>query len=186
MKKLVLAALAASAMGAVASPAAAQSASGTVNVTGTVAAKCTASDPIGGNIVLNELAKSDGTVDSAFSNAANLSLAFTVRCTSPNPMLSLSATALANGTTGAGAGYADKVHYTSTLTAKKAGGGDAAITYTTADVLPAASSGAVGDRLASSNNNVTVAVSQGATTNAGDVLTAGSYSGTITLTVSPS
>ena len=186
MKKFVIAAAAATSLGLIASPAAAQSASGTVNVTGSVAAKCTASTPIGGNIVLNELAQSDGTVDSAFSNASNLFLDFTVRCTSPNPGLSLNATALANGTTGAGNGYADTVHYTSTLAAQKAGGGVASINYTTADVLPAASTGAIGDRLANVGDNIRVTVSNGTTTNTGDLLTAGSYSGTITLTVSPS
>ena len=68
MRKIILAALAAGSVMA-ASPALAQSASGTVNVSGSVASKCTATTPINGTIALNELALSTGLVDPAFTSA---------------------------------------------------------------------------------------------------------------------
>ena len=68
MRKIILAALAAGSVMA-ASPALAQTASGTVNVSGTVASKCSAITPISGTIALGELALANGTVDSAFSGA---------------------------------------------------------------------------------------------------------------------
>jgi hypothetical protein len=185
MRKIILAAITAgSAMAA--SPAFAQSASGTVNVTGTVASKCTASAPITGSITLNELAVAAGTVDAAFSsNSGGLSRSFTVKCTSSAPSIQVSATPLAlTPSVAAATGYTGTVHYTATLTAAKAGGGAPASTaHTTNAAAPAAL--AVGDRLANATNNVTVAVSNGFTSTATDLLEAGSYQSTITITVSP-
>ena len=185
MKKILTLALLASA--AIATPAMAQSASGTVLVTGTVAGKCTAITPITGTINLGELANSSGTIISAFTNnVGGLSKSFTVICTSANVSITVSSNALANtadATTGSG--YTGTVHYTSTLTANKAGGGSASAAYTTATVLPAATTTLLADRLANSANNVTVTVSNGTTTGATDLLKQGTYNSTITITVAP-
>lgn len=171
------------------SPAMAQTvASGTVQVTGTVAAKCTADNPISGTIDLGELALANGTVDPAFSsNTTGLSRSFTVRCTSANTQITVSSDALANASDATtGNGYTGTVHYTSTLTAEKASGGTpASAAYTTADSLPSATTTQLGDRLANSASNVTVTVSNGHTTTASDLLKAGSYTSTIQITVAP-
>lgn len=187
MKKAILIGLLAS-VAAFASPAMAQTvASGTVGVTGSVAGKCTAQSPITGSITLNELAKTDGTVDGTFSSqTGGLSRSFYVVCTSANVSITVSSDALNNQTDSTtGGGYTGRVHYTSTLTAQKAGGGTATATYTTADVLPAASTTALADRLKNVNPNITVAVSSGTTTSATDVLKQGSYVSTISITVTP-
>jgi hypothetical protein len=192
MKKFVLLAAAASAV-AIVSPAAAQTvASGSVTVTGSVADKCFAITPISDTITLGELALATGvnagTIDSAFSsNIGGLSRSFTVRCTTTTPKITVSAVPLTiSGDAGTLNGYTGTVHYTSTLTAQKAtGGADASAAYTTADSLPAATTTSVGDRLKNAANNVTVTVSNGTTTTATDQLKAGSYSGSISITVSP-
>lgn len=186
MKKMILAALAASA--AIASPVMAQTTTGTVDVTGSVQSKCTAQSPISGTITLGELAKTDGTVDGTFSSqSGGLSRSFSVVCTSANVQLKLSSDALNNQTDQTtGSGYTGRVHYTSTLTAKKANSAtDASAVYTTADSLPAETAVSLGDRLKNTPNNVTVAVSAGTTTNGADILKAGSYKSTITITVAP-
>lgn len=186
MKKI--AAIALFAAGLTAAPAMAQTvATGTVNVSGSVAGKCTALTPITGAITLNELALSGGTVNGAFSNqTGGLSRTFTVICTGANTSITVSSDALNNASDNTtGGGYTGRVHYTSTLTANKASGGTASAVYTTADTLPAATTTSLGDRLQNGPNNVTVAVSNGTTTNATDVLKAGAYSSTITITVSP-
>lgn len=185
MKKF--AALALLATAAIATPAMAQSASGTILVTGMVPGKCTALTPISGTITLNDLSTTTGTVNSAFSaQTGGLSRSFTVVCTSANASISVSSDALNNATDNTtGSGYTGRVHYTSTLDANKAGGGTATAIYTSADILPAATTVALGDRLAAGANNITVTVSNGTTTNSGDVLKAGSYSSTIAITVAP-
>lgn len=185
MKKILTLALLASA--AIATPALAQSASGTVAVTGTVAGKCTAITPITGTITLGEMANSAGTVISGFTNnTGGLARSFTVICTSANVSITVSSNALANSADATtGSGYTGTVHYTSTMSANKAGGGAATAAYTTASVLPAATTTLLADRLANSANNVTVTVSNGTTVNATDLLKQGTYNSTITLTIAP-
>jgi hypothetical protein len=182
MKKIVFAALVAGSALA-ASPALAQSASGQIGVTGSVAAKCTASSEIGGTIALRELASANGTVDSAFSNAeAGLTRSYTVKCTSATPHIAVEATPLTTTSSGA-AGYTGTVHYTATVTANKAGGGSEAVAHTTNGAAPAAK--AVGARLANADNNIVVGVAKGFTGTATDLLEAGNYTAAIKVTVSP-
>ncbi len=185
MKKIAYIAMAAAAMAA--TPAMAQSASGSVAVTGWVGGKCTAQTPIAGAIDLGDLATSAGLINSTFSaNVGGLSRSFSVICTSANVNITVSSDALNNSTDSTtGGGYTGRVHYTSTLTANKASGGTASAVYTTADVLPAATTTALGGRLQNATNNLTVTVSNGTTTNSGDVLKSGNYSSTILITVSP-
>lgn len=145
MNKKLFIAVAASAC--VATPALAAPASGTVDVTGSVASKCTTAAGISGTITLGELALDDGKVDTAFSsNTGGLSRSFTVRCTAASVQISVNSNALTHASDASTAnGYTGTVHYTSTLT-----------------------------------------VSNGHTTNAGDLLKAGtSYTSTITISVSP-
>lgn len=185
MKKIVYIAMAATALAA--SPALAQNASGTVGVSGSVAGKCTAMTPITGSITLNELALASGKVDSAFSSqTGGLSRSFTVICTSANVEISVASDSLANSTDSTTAGgYTGTVHYRSTLTANKAGGGVATATYNSSDAVPAAATALLGDRLQNAADNITVTVSNGNTTNATDLLKAGSYTSTIAIVVAP-
>ncbi|MBB4098704.1 hypothetical protein [Sphingomonas kyeonggiensis] len=185
MKKFLFTALlAGSAFAAV--PAAAQSVSGNVTVTGTVAAKCTSAGGLNGAINLGELANADGKINSTLSgNIGGLTRSFTVTCTSANPQISVDASALVNSailtpTTG----YTNTVHYTATMAASKAGGGTTSAIDTSNVAGP--TTALVGDHLANSPNNIVLTVSNGNTTNAADMLEAGSYSGVIALTVSPS
>ena len=187
MKKIALFALAAT-TAAIATPSMAQTAAtGTVDVTGTVADKCFATTPITGTITLNELAQSNGTVAGTFPNAASgLSRQFTVKCTASQVTIKVKSDALNNSSDATtGSGYTGRVHYTSTLTASKASGGTSTAVYTTADSLPTETSTNLGDRLANTANNIVIAVSNGTTANPGDLLKAGTYSSTITLTVAP-
>ncbi|MFI4933450.1 MAG: hypothetical protein ACHP7N_02420 [Caulobacterales bacterium] len=187
MNKLLL--LTAAALAGLASGPAFADATGTVNVTGTVGAKCAISGPTSQNLEVNELSQANGTVVPNFDNAGSKQVSFSVICTSGNPTLKLSATALTYSAAFVAPGYTHVVHYTSTLTANAASGTDpAALTYTTADVLPGQVSEPVGGPLKNALNNLTVAISNSHTTTATDLLAASptdGYVGTITVVVSP-
>lgn len=192
MKKLILIGLGAAAISA--SPAMAQSAnaSGTVQVTGSVASKCTAQDTgITGTIPLGELALSTGLVDSAFSNnTAGLTRSFTVVCTTANPKIEVSSTKLALSSDAASAGgYTGTVDYTSTLVADTNSGSSptaTAIYNTASNTAPTSTTLGSGVRFKNAANNLRVTVSNGSTALATDLLKAGTYGSTITITVYPS
>lgn len=183
MKKLVVSALM---IGSafVAAPAFAQ-ASGSVDVTGTVAAKCTAVTPITGSITLGELAKADGTVDAAFAaNTGGLSRSFTVRCNGAAPKVSVEAKPLVNAAAGTSpTGYTNTVHYTATLVAIAAKGGNT--TVADQSISTGATSGQLSERFAPGQNNLTLTVGSGATTDTNAILDAGSYAGKVEITVAP-
>ena len=189
MNKMIRAALAATAIVALAAPAFAATTSGTVIVNGTVAASCSAVTPITGTITVNEMALTTGLVNTTFSNqSGGLTRDFQVLCTNANPKIQVSSDALHQTGVPTVSGYTGVVHYTSTLSADLAGGGTASTAYTTADVLPAASSTTLGATkyFATGSNNLHVTISAAHTTGATDVLFAGNYTSTITITVSPS
>lgn len=182
MKKLILLAIPAA---LIASPAFAQSASGSVAVTGTVGGRCAALTPITGTFNLGELALTNGTVDSAFSNHVDpLSKQFTIMCTSADANVSIEADPMDNtGDNSTGGGYTGRVHYTATTVFQRVSGTHTYIYGTTnaGGTLAAP----LGGRLANSANNVTLSVSNGRTDNASDLLKAGTYNGEIRITVSP-
>jgi hypothetical protein len=184
MKKLVLSALALTSA-LVAGPAFAQTASGTVDITGTVSGRCSAITPISGSITLGELAKTTGTVDSAFaSNTGGLSRQFTIRCNGANPQLSVNAKPLVNAAAAnSSTGYTNTIHYTAALTAVGAKGGNN--TVSDQSLSNGATTGLLGDRLAASANNVTLAISNGQTTDSTAILEAGSYAGTVDVIIAP-
>lgn len=181
MKKSVATLLVAAAA-IVSTPAFAQ-ANGTVVVNGTVAAKCSATDPISGTINLGELAKADGTVDKAFSGATNgLSRNFTVRCNGTNPNLSVEARSLVNAAaTGSPNGYTNTVDYSAKLAAKGAKGSTTSITDLSLN--GGATTGRIGDRLAAEANNVTLTILDGITSNSTAILEAGSYTGSVDIII---
>ncbi|MEN3748255.1 hypothetical protein TPR58_13850 [Sphingomonas sp. HF-S3] len=183
MKKLVLAALVVGSAFA-AAPAFAQ-ASGSVDVSGTVSARCSAITPINGSITLGELAKSDGTVDPAFSsNTGGLTRNFTIKCNGANPKVSVDAKPLVNAASGPSPnGYTSTVHYTATVVALGAGGGSTSVSDQS--LSSGATSGQIGDRLAAVSNNLSLTVGSGLTTDSNAMLDAGAYAGKVEITVAP-
>ena len=172
MKKLVLSVLVlGSALGA--TPAFAQ-ATGSVDVTGSVAARCLAVSPISGNITLGELAKTDGTVAPSFAgNTGGLTRNFTVKCNGSNPKISVDAKPLINAAaTNVPAGYTNTVHYTATLVADQS-------------LTAGATSAQVGDRLAATSNNITLTIGSGLTADPAAILDAGTYAGKVEVTIAP-
>lgn len=185
MQKIVFAALAA-ASALAASPAFAQ-ASGTVDVTGTVASKCATVGTIAGTISLGELAKANGTVEATFgNNSGGLARQFTVRCTGANPVLSVNASPLVNSAVASpAAGYTNTVHYTATLSAAAAGTSGAVASAADASNTSGATTASLNGRLSAAANNVSLVISNGNTTDAAAVLEAGSYAGSVAVLVSP-
>jgi hypothetical protein len=184
MNKLTVSTLAALAVAAVAGPAFAQAA-GSVDVTGTVASRCTAVTPISGSITLGELTKADGTVDAAFSgNTGGLSRNFSVICNGANPRLSVNALAMVNSAAAnPPSGYTNTIHYTATLTASHAGGGSTSVADQS--IATGATTGNMSARLAATQNNITLAVGTGASSDANAIVAAGSYAGKVEVIVSP-
>lgn len=183
MKKFALSALALTSA-LIAGPAFAQT-SGTIDISGTVAGRCTAITPISGNITLGELAKSNGVVDSALaSNTGGLSRSFTIRCNGANPQLSVNAKPLVNAAISAiTPGYTNTVHYTAALSA--AGAKGSTTTVTDLSSAAGATTGLIGDRLNAGSNNVTLAISNAATADSTAILEAGSYAGSVDVIISP-
>jgi len=183
MKKIIVSALMAAST-LVAAPAFAQ-ASGSVEVNGTVAQRCSAVSPITGSIALGELAKTGGTVDAAFAGATNgLSRTFTVRCNGANPQLSVNARPLVNAAaTNSPNGYTNTVHYTASLSAMGAKGGTTSVADQS--MSNGATVGQIGDRLAAVANNITLTIGSGVTNDSNAILEAGAYQGNVDIIVSP-
>ncbi|AQR72839.1 hypothetical protein [Sphingomonas sp. LM7] len=183
MKKLVVSALMIGSAFA-AAPAFAQ-ANGSVDVSGTVSARCSAATPISGSITLGELAKSDGTVDAAFSgNTGGLSRNFTIKCNGANPKVTVEAKPLVNAAaTNSPNGYTNTVHYTATVVAMGAKGGSTSVADQS--LSSGATSGQLGDRLAAVSNNIALTIGSGITTESTAILDAGTYAGKVEITVAP-
>jgi len=183
MKKLIWSALFAATPFA-AAPAFAQT-SGTVDVTGTVAARCSAITPISGSITLGELATATGKVDPAFAgNTGGLSRNFTIVCNGANPKLSVNARPLVNAAASTSpSGYTNIVHYTATLTAAGATGGSTSVADQS--LSTGATTGQVGDRLSAVANNVSLTIGSGVTTESTAILDAGSYAGNVEIIIAP-
>lgn len=192
MKKLLFAgACAAALMGA---PAAAQT--GTINITGTVAARCAIVGGSSGstftdNVNLGELAKSDGTLETSGTLTARFTStttsgtpAFRVVCDSANPSVAVDATELT--TPGAPpTGYNNRIDYVARVNVTTAGGGNVLVSNATTGAataptpLGAPISGAPG-------NNISVNADTFSTPTPGALLVAGTYTGNILVTVTPS
>ncbi|MFM5923803.1 MAG: hypothetical protein ACKOPG_06425 [Novosphingobium sp.] len=194
MKKLALIAMTAAA--AFAAPAMAQTTTGTINITGSVAAKCMVvsgtgtSSSFGTTVAMGELAQADGTLKpsstlaATFGSVGGAGLAAHVVCTSPDATVTVDADPLVSPS-GAGAptGYSNTINYSADVTFTKTTGSLALSNDSTA---ASQSSSALGGRLAASGTNVTVATSNWRTPNTGDLLTSGTdYSGKIVVTISP-
>jgi hypothetical protein len=166
----------------------AQQTTGTINLTGTVAGRCSV---VGGGqaftetINLGELAGGDGRLRPDLTDASPDAVRnFSLVCTSATPRVRLSATRLSTGTT-APTGYANNIDYTAAVAVLQATGTPPAITYTTASSLPAPTNVSLTGPLANAADNVTVRVYSFGTA-AGALLVAGDYTSVISITISPS
>ena len=180
--------LIAAALLAVPQMALAQQATGTINLTGSVAGRCSV---VGGGqafsetIALGELSGTDGRLRQDLTDASpDATRSFSLVCTSATPRVRLSATRLATGTT-APAGYANNIDFTAQVAVLQASGTPPQITYTTASSLPAPTDVQLTAPLANAADNVTLRVYSFGTT-AGALLVAGAYTSVILITISPS
>jgi hypothetical protein len=194
MKKVLLIATALAGL-TLAAPSFAQSVSGTVGLSGSVAPRCVVNGSGGGStfsgaISFGELTKTNGTLRGDMQNSSPVSGAVvkaSVTCTTANALVGVSATELA--TTGtAPSGFSSALDYTAELDVDKAGGGTGQFTYTTTTSNQSTSptTTALGDAVSNSNNNVRVSVysfnSVGSNSN---TLLAGTYSGVVYVTIAP-
>lgn len=192
MKSLLISTSAAIGLMAIAGAASAQDLDGTISITGSVASKCTASGGFTDTQDLNELTDADGELAAALAattaGAPAFTSNFTVDCTGANAGVSVTSTALTVSGT-APTGYTNTVNFTgraafdlvspsaadSTLNVDD----DSSVAAATTDSFGAA------NFLANTTNNVRVSAYAFGTT-AGAQLLAGSYSGQIVVTITPS
>lgn len=180
---------------AIATPAAAQDVTGTVNITGTVAAKCIVqtgagtSSTFGTTVALGELAQADGTLKptatlaSTFNTVGGTGLSAKVICTTANPTISVNANPITSAVT-AGTGYDNSVDFQADVTVVTLAAN--ASPYTNDSAAAAGSATALGSRLANSANNVTIAASNFRTNNLTDLLVAATdYAGSIVVVIAP-
>lgn len=195
MKKVILIALAAST--AIATPALAQSVTtGTINITGSVAGKCSvvpsnSGNTFGGPVSMGELALADGTLkasttlEGTFGTAGGGALSAKVVCTSPDATVTVDADPLVSAVAvTAGSGYANTVNFTADAKFTKTGG--VIVPVSNASTAAAATSATLGGRLAATSTNIVISTSNWKTPGVGDILVAdNNYTGKITVTVSP-
>jgi hypothetical protein len=195
MKKVLLAALAAASALALATPAAAQSVTGVVNITGNVDSKCivaTAGNPtgpasFGGTVALGNLAQADGTLATdlatRFNSTAAANLNYKIVCTSAKTNVSVDADPIVAATAIAQTGYANTVNYKATVAVTLVGGAGTPVASDSTDA--AATNSTYNDRLAATGTNIAVTASNFRTANLTDIMLADSYAGKITIVVSP-
>lgn len=193
MKKFVLLAAVASAA-AFASPAAAQSATGTVNITGHVDAKCIVvtgtgtSGTFGTNVDLGDLAAADGTLAtdlaSRFTSTGGTALSAKVVCTGAAPTISVNADTLTASAATATTGYDNSIDFTARATLVTVGQNNGP--FENSSAAAAGTAVAVGSRLANQATNVTISAFGFQTNSPTDLLAADpTYSGKITVVIAP-
>lgn len=191
MNKFTRLALATLSMLAIASPAAAQTVSGTVNITGSVAPKCLvlpgAGNSFGTLIALGELAQADGRLatdlSSRFSSIGGTGLTARVVCTSANPTVSVDTLEITSSTP-ATTGYANRIDFAARVALSVTPSGIDTISNDSRDTAtgPTALTG----RLANNgNSNITITADTFGTPVATDLLVAGSYTGRIDIVIAP-
>lgn len=193
MKKIVLLALAASTV-AVATPASAQTVTGTINLTGSVAPKClvlpgngSAFGPTAA-IQLGELADATGklrassTLESQINGVAGTTAR--VVCTSAAPTISVDATALATSAT-ATTGYDNSIDFNANVVVTTTTGSASFDNDSGSAALPAT---AIGGRVANNGgDNIVITTSNFRTDNpTTDLLVASpTYTGSIVVVIAP-
>ena len=192
VNKFMLMALGAGSMIAMAAPAAAQTVTGTVNITGSVANKCSvlpgSGSTFGGTVALGELAQADGTMATdlatrfnAVANAAQLN--FRVVCNTANPTVAVDATELTTPGTPP-AGYASRFDYAAHVAVSLTPSGSNTFSNDSRNA-PTAAAATTGRIANNGTNNVSVTADTFGTANLTDLLTAGSYTGNISIVIAP-
>lgn len=188
MKKIALIAMTAAA--AIATPAMAQDVTGTINITGTVAPKCfVIGEAVGStftaNVPMGELAQADGTLKSSsdlsatFAEKGGAALDARVLCTSATPDVSVLAEPLVNNVP-AVSGYDNTVDYRADVAFSLVGGTTENVNDPSTDAV--ATTDTLSARLSGTGTNVRVRTSNWS---ASGTLVAGSYTGKITVVISP-
>jgi hypothetical protein len=196
MNKIVIAALV-SATAIVAVPAAAaDSTTGTINITGKVGERCSvieqgASQTFNRTIDLQRLDNDNGALraelgsSTSASPADGLKVDVRVNCNTSNPTIGVSATRLSNGASDPGTGYSNTINYSASLKVKTQSAKTVEVVYATAsDSSPVKK--ALGERIAAgSDNNVQVSVFGLAPDKASAQLAQGTYNSVVTVTIEP-
>jgi hypothetical protein len=191
MKKLVLAAMGAASMLAIASPAAAQSTTGTITLTGTVAPKCLvlpgAGTTWGTTIPLGELADANGNLraSSTIEPQVNGQTGTTARivCTTGAPTISVDATAITSATAAA-AGYDNSIDFNAKVAVTTTTG---TANFANDSSVAALAATPIGGRVANNGgDNVFVTTELFRTNNPTDLLVAANdYTGSIVVVIAP-
>jgi len=187
MKKLLLAALAASA--AFASPAVAQTVTGTVTITGSVANKCLvlpgSGSTFGTTVDLGELAQADGTMRTNLAASFNAAAGLTARvvCTTANPTIAIDSTALAT-VAPAAAGYDNSIDFQADVAVTTI---NSTTTYSNDSAAVPLGATALDGRLANNgSSNIAITASNFRTGALTDLLVASpTYTGQILITIAP-
>jgi hypothetical protein len=184
MKKLVLLALAASTV-AVATPAAAQSVTGTINLTGSVAPKCFVDgggDTFGTTHAFGELAIATGTLRTDLATSFGTKT-FSVLCTTANPTISVDSTALAT-VAPAATGYDNSIDFEASVVLTTTSANSGPFVNDSSNAALAATP--VGSRLANGSGNIAVTTSNYRTFAPTDLLVASpTYVGSIVIVIAP-
>ncbi len=186
MKKIAL--LAAASVALFAQPASAQTVTGTITLTGSVAPKCLVvpgnGDTFSDSVDFGELAAADGTLrtglDTEFDSTVK---SFRVVCTSAAPTIAIDAEPLATATAAA-AGYDNSIDYQATVDLTIVGG---TAQFSNDSGAAALAATPIGGRLANNgSDNIVITASNFRTDNVTDLLVADpSYSGSITIVIAP-
>jgi len=168
-----------------------QDATGTIDVRGTVAGRCSFASTSGGGstftgaIDLGELAAADGTLrpDLQTPTVPGKQVSFGVTCNTGAPSVELKSTRLQMGVGAPPSGYANVIDFTTTADITTTGGATP-VNYTTAASPPAPTTVILTNPLSNLANNVMVRVHSFATS-PGAILTSGAYNALITITIRP-
>jgi hypothetical protein len=188
-----MAALGAGSMIAMAAPAAAQTVSGNVAISGTVTPKCTVINgdsptTFSASRNLLELAKADGTLEDSsvlagrFGTAGAGAPTFRVVCTSANPNIAVDATELT--TPGAPpAGYTSRIDFTAHVAPRLTTGAGTTVDNATSGAATAPT--AIGGRFAADGSDNITVTADTFMTGPGALLTSGAYTGNIHIDITP-
>ena len=184
MKKIAF--LAAAACAALATPALAQNATGTITLTGIVANKCyVGSDNTATLFTAShnfaELAKADGTLRTGLAAEldGDATMDFTIKCNTGNPTITISRTAMTTAASAA-TGYTNSIGYNGIVVVDPAVG--SSVTFDTDATSVPLATGQLGSALKATGPNVHVTADTFA---ASGILVAGNYSGQISITIQP-
>lgn len=190
MNKLMISTLAAIATVA-AAPAMAQTATGTINITGSVAGKCLvvpgAGNTFGTTVALGELADASGKLRTDIATSFNAAAGLTARvvCTTAAPTISVNADPITAATAPLSTGYDNSIDFTANVAVTTTTG--AAGPFTNDSAAAAGADTAIGGRLANNgSNNIAITATNFRTDTVNDLLAADPvYTGKITVVIKP-